>query len=260
MSDPLGELEDALAYMFELQETKRQGKYLNPLVEKLKRAIDNYKNDPANLSALTTAISNAYPVIENYVDSYKVKQKMKALSGVRAESINGSQLENSGKDSETEFISWLSLKTGKNFADLSHDMQVQVLLSEQAEKELRVKLGVHLHIDPDFLFNLALRSASNFIKLINSRLGFKFEKHQVAKAIYHHGDTMIDDSLEPHEQVDKLIRFLDKKLSPKGYSIEKLLNDPIAKTELEKMQIIQLYQSLEYKNRQDYGLDQLKPN
>ncbi|MBA3537790.1 MAG: hypothetical protein H0T84_14470 [Tatlockia sp.] len=260
MWDPLGELEDALAYMFELQKTHRQGKYLNPLVEKLKRAIDDYKKDPANFSALTTAISNAYPVIENYVDSYKVKQKMKALSGVKAESINVSECVNSGKDSETEFISWLSSKIGKNFADLSHDMQVQVLLSEQTEKELRVKLGVHLHIEPDFLFNLALRSSSNFIKLINSRLGFKFEKHQVARAISHHGDTMIDDTLKPHEQVDKLIAFLDKKLSPKGYSIEKLLNDPIAKTELEKMQIIQLYQSQEYRNRQDYGLDQPNPN
>ncbi len=260
MSDPLGELEETLAYMFELQKTDRQGGFISPSVEKLKEAIEKFRVDPSKFNLLTTAITNAYPVIENYVDSYKVKQKLSALVGVRETFLSWPQKAKAAKESEAEFISWLSSKIGKNFAILDHDKQVQILLNEQTEKELRVKLGVHLHIEPDFLFNLALRSASNFIKLINSRLGFKFEKHQVAKAISHHGCTMIDETLGPHDQVDKLIGFLDKKLSSKGYSIEKLLNDPLAKTELEKMEIIQLYQSQEYQNRQDYGLSEIKPH
>ncbi len=258
MTDPLAELEDSLAYMFELQKTKHQGKYINPLVEELKTAIENYKEDSANLLALNAAVSKAFPVIGNYVDTYKVKQKLSVLSGKRIEVINWYQCD-SAKEGEKNFISWLSLMIGKDFSALDSDKQVQVLLNKQAEKELRVKLGVYLHIEPDFLINLALRSLTNFIKLITSRLGFKFEKHQVAKAISHHGQTMIDESLEPHEQVDILIDFVDKRLSPKGYSIEKLLNDPLAKTELEKMELIQYYQSLDYKNRQDYSLGQ-KPN
>ncbi|MBA2710581.1 MAG: hypothetical protein H0U57_08330 [Tatlockia sp.] len=259
MSDPLGELEETLAYMFELQKTERLGEYINPLVAKLKEAIDAYKEDPSSLPALSTALTNAYPIIENYVDAFKVKQKMSALSG-EWEGLNPKANQQDNLQKESEFINWLSFKIGKNFAILDHDKQVQILLKEEAEKELRVKLGVHLHIEPDFLFNLALRSASNFIRLMNSRLGFKFEKHQVAKAIYHHGETMIDEMLDPHEQVDQLIGFLDKKLSAKGYSIEKLLNDPLAKSELEKMEIIRLYQSPEYRNRQAYDLGQGKPN
>src|SRR5437016_1518248 len=116
--DPLGELEESLAYMFELQKTQRQGKYINPLVEELKGTIDNYKENSKNLSALTTAITKAYPIIENYVDSYTVKQKMEALLEAKGESISWStsrrpgkypsfQFESAPKDNETDFISWL---------------------------------------------------------------------------------------------------------------------------------------------------------
>lgn len=258
MSEPLGELENALAYMFELQKTHQKGKYINPLVEKLKNEIETYKKNPSNLNALITSLIDAYPVIESYADSYMVKQKIEALAESKNLSISWPKQESSTE--ESVFNVWLSSKIGKNFAILEQDKQVQILLNQQMEKELRVKLGVHLHIEPDFLFNLAMFSTSNFIRLINSRLGFKFEKHQVAKAICHHGDTMIDNSLDPHEQVDQLINFLDKKLAPKGYSIEKLLSDPVAKMELEKMKLIQVYQSLEYKNRHDDGLNQLKLN
>jgi len=79
MTDPLGELEDALYYMFELQHLPLDGRYINPRVENLRAAIDGFKEDPSKLSELVSAFSDAQSVIENYVDTYKVKQKIQAL-------------------------------------------------------------------------------------------------------------------------------------------------------------------------------------
>ena len=83
MTDPLGELEDALSYLFELQHLPLDGRYINPLVEDLRAAIDGFKEDPSRLPGLISAISDAHSVIENYVDTYKVKQKLKVLSALQ---------------------------------------------------------------------------------------------------------------------------------------------------------------------------------
>ncbi|MBA2656206.1 MAG: hypothetical protein H0U70_04390 [Tatlockia sp.] len=250
MTDPLAELEESLAYMFELQTAQGHGRFINPRVDELKIALDSYKKDRSKLPLLNQAVQNAFSVIENYVDGYKVKNKLEALTGSIAELNPVKSYESSTNACETNFISWISLKIGKDFTSLNAEKKVQALLNEQKEKEVRVKLGVHLHIEPDFLLNLALASTNNFIKLLSSRLGFKFEKQQIAKAIYHHGDTLIDASLALDEQIDSLINFFDKRLSPKGYSIEKLLNDPLAKPELEKLHLFQHYQSQAFKNRE----------
>lgn len=269
MADPLGELEESLAYMFELQKTQWQGKYINPLVEDLKKAIDKYREGSSNISHLTKAITRAYPIIENYVDSYTVKQKWEALAGKKGESINwytqsrpsnsSNPPEGINSHSEADFFSWLSLHIGQNFTKLDAEKQVQLLVNEQSQKELRIKLGVHLHRNPDFLLNLALVSVKNFIRLMSSRFCFKFEKHQVAKAIYHHGKAMLEESQNSQEQVEKLINFVDKKLAPNGFSIEKLLKDPLAKAELEKLQLSQLYADLEFRSLELSDANPLKP-
>lgn len=267
MADPLGELEEALAYMFELQKTPWRGKYINPLVEDLKRAIDKYREGNSNLSILTKAITRAFPVIENYVDGYTVKQKWEALSGNKGESVNWytqnrpensqSQAEEMNSNVQADFFSWLSLQTGQNFTRLDAEKQVRLLVNEQSQKELRIKLGVHLHRNPDFLLNLALVSLKNFISLMSSRFCFKFEKHQVAKAIYHHGKAMVDESSNSPEQLEELINFFDKKLAPNGFSIENLLKDPLAKLELEKLP---LYADLESEKLELSESNPLKPN
>ncbi|SPX62708.1 hypothetical protein [Legionella feeleii] len=76
MSDPLGELENSLAYMFELQ-TKKTGKCIHPDVQRLKNALDNYKKGPSiSLQELVTAVKQALPVIVNYgVELYVVKNE-----------------------------------------------------------------------------------------------------------------------------------------------------------------------------------------
>lgn len=87
MTDPLGDLEDSLAYLFELQTTGKDY-YINFSVKKLKKALEHYKNYPSeSLESLTVAVINALPVIDNYVDSYQVKKKMDYLAELRGKSI-----------------------------------------------------------------------------------------------------------------------------------------------------------------------------
>jgi hypothetical protein len=233
MRDPLGELEDTLAYMFELQKAEGHGRYINPLVAELKKSIEDFKEDRINLSTLRQTISRASPVIENYVDLFTVEQRLAALTESKNET-----LDSQNKKTDDDFISWVSQRIGKDFKGLNSDQQVQVLLTGQSDKELRVKLGVYLRQESDFLFNLAMSSISNFVKLLHSRLGFKFEKQQIAKAIHHHAEATPDNS---QDKLQKLLHFLDKYLAPKGYSIEKLLSDPLAKIELENTKIIEVY-------------------
>ncbi|PJE11920.1 hypothetical protein [Legionella sp.] len=268
--DPLGELEDSLAYMFELQ-TKHTGGYIEPSVNKLRMALNDYKDNSSSTSLknLISAIKKAFPVIEKYyIDSFKVRQKIEALAGTQGESINWYtskeanrypffQPSSSARDSKTDFIPWLSARTGKDFGSLSGEAQVQMLIEEKSDKEFTVKLKLHLHANPDFLANLAMESPNAFIKLMSSSLGFQLEKYQIAKAIYHHGKTIMDESLkmdkssEPIEKVMQLVDYLNEQLSSL-HSIEKLLEDPKAKAVLDKSELFQLYQSEEYKERQDY--------
>lgn len=90
---------------------------------------------------------------------------------------------------------------------------------------------------------------------MGSSLGHHLEKYQIAKAVYHHARTMIDESLEPVERAVQLFNSLNNKLYPL-HQIEKLLEDPKAKAVLDKSELselLQLYQSEEYREQQDYG-------
>ncbi|WP_028387644.1 hypothetical protein [Legionella fairfieldensis] len=88
MKDPLSELEASLAYVFELQETGT-GKYINPLIQQLKKNLEHYKKEPgSSLGKLVMAIKKALPIIENYVDAYAVKIKMEALAAIKGEAIS----------------------------------------------------------------------------------------------------------------------------------------------------------------------------
>ncbi|ARH00304.1 hypothetical protein [Legionella micdadei] len=263
--DPLGELEDSLAYMFELQ-AKNTGGYIDPLANKLRRALDVYSEDRSStsLKALIVAIRNAFPIIEKYsVDSYKVRQKIEGIAAMQGESINWNSSKQPNrypfflpsatvKDTKSDFTPWLSSRIGKDFNSLDGENQVQVLLNLKSEKEFTMKLRLHLYANPNFLADLAMKSPQAFFKLMGSSLGFQLEKYQIAKAINHHGQTMIDDSLEPVEQAMQLVNSLNEKLSSL-HSIERLLEDPKAKAVLDKSDLFQLYQSDECRDRQGFG-------
>lgn len=89
MTNPLGELKDSLEYLFVLQRIKKTDNYLSPSVQHLKLSLDNFQSDSSkSLNALIYAIKEALPVIENYVDSYMVKQKMEILAGTMGKNVN----------------------------------------------------------------------------------------------------------------------------------------------------------------------------
>ncbi|KTD29793.1 hypothetical protein Lmac_0737 [Legionella maceachernii] len=266
--DPLGELEASLAYMFELQ-AKNTGGYIDPLVNKLRRALDHYQEKPSSnsLKALITALRNAFPVIEKYsVDSYKVRQNIEVIAQREGEAINWSSSKQTNrypffhppatpKDTNTDLIPWLTSRIGKDFNNLDGVAQVKALISLKAEMEFRTKLRLHLYANPDFLVEIAMKSSQAFFKLMGSSLGHHLEKYQIAKAVYHHARTMIDESLEPVERAVQLFNSLNNKLYPL-HQIEKLLEDPKAKAVLDKSELselLQLYQSEEYREQQDYG-------
>lgn len=89
MTNPLGELKDSLEYLFELQRITKTNNYLHPSVQDLKLSLDNFQtNSSKSLTTLIRAIKKALPIIENYVDSYMVKQKMEILAGTMGKTIN----------------------------------------------------------------------------------------------------------------------------------------------------------------------------
>jgi hypothetical protein len=271
MTDPLSELESSLAYMFELQ-TGERGKYISPLVRGLKKALDSYKNDPTGLlfRALFTAIKKALPMIEDYVDTYTVKVQVEALAKAKGEHVGWGTATKfrryplfqfagaSCRSEANDFMLWLSDCVGKDITNLDTKAQAEILLVAKARSEFTAKLAKHLRAYPDFLLNLVMASSHIFIKVMNSCIGFHLEKQQIAKAIRHHSSTMVDDSLDSLEQVDNLVDFLDKNLCVTGCSIEKLLRNPLAKAELDKSTLFQLYQSTDFSMYKECAVEQLK--
>ncbi|CEK10942.1 hypothetical protein [Legionella hackeliae] len=254
MKDPLEALEESLAYMFELQTTKKTGNYIHPSVQKLKEALENYKNGPSlSLRELTAAIKLALPVIENYVDGYMVKLKMDALAQVNGSSIIWDapgpksrgypyfQFHTSLAQSRNDFISWISLRCGLEFNTLEPSQQVAVMLTEISKNEFMTKLAEHLLKNPYFLCNLTLASPEIFIEIITTRLGFELENHHIAKAIVYHCDSMIDSSGSSSEEINNYFDELNMHLAVTTRSIDKLLDDSQAKEELEKKDIFQYY-------------------
>ncbi|KTC78366.1 hypothetical protein [Legionella brunensis] len=252
MKDPLEALEDSLAYMFELQ-TNKTGNYIHPSVQKLKKALEDYKNGPSlSLRELIAAIKVALPVIENYVDGYIVKLRMETLAQTNGVFITWDRPKTRGVYSNfqffapaieirRDFISWLSSHAGLEFSRLKSTEKLEIMLTLIGEPEFMTKLAEHLLKNPNFLCNLILDSPEIFIKVINTSLGFQLENHHIAKAIAHHCDALVDTTLEPQEQIESYIEFLDDNLTGIGRSIEKLLEDPLAKAELDRADIFQYY-------------------
>ena len=261
MTDPLGELEESLAYMFTLQ-TESEGKYIRPVIQKLRQVLDNYKRDSQNsFDALIVAIKRALPTIENYVDSYTVKRKMEELASAKKRNISWDIPSSNTRDpkfqfsaQKNDFISWLSSRSDNEFDNLSPKEQVKLLLEAQVERDFTTKLGEHLRCNPDFLSKLVTSSLDVFVDVMNSRIGFQLELQQIAKAIYHHSQQMEDNTLEPIDKLNKLIDSLDKKLVEAGYNVKKLLAMPIARVDINKSRFFRLQKSTKYRAHREKEL------
>ncbi|STX42742.1 Uncharacterised protein [Legionella donaldsonii] len=269
MSDPLGELENSLAYMFELQ-TKKTGKCIHPDVQRLKNALDNYKKGPSiSLQELVTAVKQALPVIVNYgVELYVVKMKMNALAEEKGSSINWDlpvtqsryrpqfQFAASLRVPNNDFITWLSSRADKDFSALDSHAQVEILIAERGEREFTTKLAEHLRNEPHFLLDLIMTSPEIFNPLMETRIGFQLENQQIAKAICHHYLLEMAEQ-DSFQQLEEKLLWLDNLLAKTGRSMEKLLADPLAKAELDKSPVYQLYMNTE-QAEQDFSPDGMR--
>lgn len=233
MKDLLEELEESLKYMFELQ-TKKTGQYINLAVQNLRNALDNYKDGPSiSLQELIIAMKLALPNIEKYTDVYQVMNKMDSLAAAKGETIIWETIGPSVSE-KNGFISWLSTRTGTDFASLDNAMKANILVAERAESEFMTKLAQYLCKNPEFLVDIVLVSPETFMQIMGTRIGFQLENKQLARVIYHHMERINDKAANSSKQVEQFLRLLDEELSKTGHSIEKLLIDPDAKAELEK--------------------------
>ncbi|KGP63123.1 hypothetical protein EP47_07635 [Legionella norrlandica] len=268
MDDPFAVLLKSLQSVFHL-ETMRSGKYTFPAVQHLKEATENYDPRAKNtFIELLRAIREALPNIEKWRINFDIIRKsMDALAKQHhMPTIDWNQVLSHPRVSprfqfsalnhsqQEDLIPWLSSKTGKSLGQMDQTELTQVLVDNRDRYGFSQKLSHHLKKDPEFLFNLIIRSERNFIKICRTRLILYLTDSQIAKAIIKHTPTLIHRRKESLEQVEQLIHTLNDILS-NGRSISTLLRNAEAKPILERSPIFHAYLSEEYKNRHQYSVN-----
>jgi len=258
MKDPNSLVHQSLQPLF-LFATERNGKYTYSEVQVLKETIDGYLENPSkpNFIALKKAVGRSLLYIEKWqLDFELIKESFdKEAQQHEMSPINWPKLLSHSNASprfqfsalnhaneEEDLVLWL---TKVNKAPATQLTLTQLLLNNLHEHGFSKKLDQHLHKEPDFLFDLIMKSASNFSQIASTSLSLYLTDEQLARAIIKHipNDNEITD-----EGVPDLIDQLNNSLSH-GRSISTLLRNAHAKDILDKSNLFQLYQSEEYTNR-----------
>lgn len=265
MDDPFSALQKSLQTGFHL-EAMRNGKYTYAAVQELKDAIDCYNSDnKSSFINLLRALKEAMPYIEKWrVHFNDIKNAMDALAKIHkvpaidwnivlshpkvSPRFQFSAMNHSKK--EDDLLVWLTAKIGKPYAQLDHGDLTQAMVDNRDRHGFSRKLSKFLKTEPEFLFQLIMKSEKNFIKITNTRLILYLTDEQIAKAIVHHTPKLIHKQKEPIEQVELLINKINAILS-NGRSVSTLLRNAEARPILEQSIFFQIYQSDEYKNRND---------
>ncbi|WP_447531100.1 Dot/Icm T4SS effector MavF [Legionella pneumophila] len=266
MEDPFSVLLKSLQSVFHL-EAMRNGKYTFPAVQHLREATENYNPKARNtFIELLRAIREALPYIEKWRINFNVIRKsMDALAKLHhMPTIDWNQVLSHPKVSprfqfsalnhshhEYDLMTWLEKKVGKPFTQLDHTELTQTLVDHRDRLGFSQKLSNHLKKDPDFLYNIILRSERNFIKISQTRLILYLTDEQLARAIIKHIPVLMHKRKAPFEQIEQLIHTLNEILS-NGRSVSTLLRNTDAKTILENSPLFQMYLSEEYKNRHQH--------
>lgn len=265
MEDPFSTLLKSLQSIFHL-EAMRNGKYTYPPVQQLKDATERYNPDGKHtFISLLGAIKEALPYIEKWqVNFDAIRKPMDALAKQHhMPSIDWNKILAHPKVSprfqftalnhsrvNDDLIVWLTSKIGKPYAQLDHVEMTQAMVEFRGRQGFSQRLKDHLNKEPDFLFDLIMKSEKNFIKICHTRLILYLTDEQLAQAIIQHIPHLIHKQKEPFEQVELLIHKLNEILS-NGRSVSTLLRNSAAKPILDNSIFFQIYQSDEYKNRHD---------
>lgn len=254
MKEQFKPIEDALAYLFEVQ-PQQSGSYINPVVEELRKALNDCKKDPTQaLAKLKRAIDSALPAIECYIDPYLLKQKVNELAIQRGTYILWENYFSSNrythftyglvkKPDKNNFMAWLSFKLGEDFTEIDEETQVEIMIKKQKEQSFMVKLMDYLEKHPEFLLKLILKSPRLFTKVLKTKLAFQLEDRYLAQAIVHHGYAILeshDEGLNKKEKIQTYVNNLNALLSLTGRSLNKLLVNQYIRLELEKSEIFKI--------------------
>lgn len=266
---PFPPIIETLQPLFELEKPRAiDGKYIYTEIQHLKDTTDCYHQNPSqnNFVELTQAIRGSM----NYIEKWKLKlnfEQIKTALDSEARThgmppINWPKLLSRSQASprfqfsalnhaptEVGFLEWLAAKEGASYDGLTSDELAQLLINHKTEDGFSKKLSQHLREEPDFLFNLIMKSESNFEKIALTTLILYLTDEQLAQAIIQYAPELEEDmSLE---QVNSIVNKFNHILSH-GRSISTVLRNANAKAILDCSMLFQVYQSDEFANRELY--------
>ncbi|KTD53431.1 hypothetical protein Lsan_3841 [Legionella santicrucis] len=278
MDDPFSALKTALESAFHSVPT-RNGKYTYPEIQHLKEACVNYNmGQKVTFIHLVKAIGAALPHFEKLrVNFEAVKTSLDLMAAAhQMPRVNWDKFLPHSKTSsrfpfnalavkqqDAELIPWLNIQSGKVFTQFASSEQTLILIAHREHLGFSQKLRAHLEKDPGFLSRLIMKSESDFIKIANTRLILYLTDEQIASAIIKYLPNLLQECPNTFMQVEQLVDKINEILS-NGRSISTLLRNAEAKSILEGSEFFRIYQTDEYKNRQQPPIltaeeDHLKP-
>ncbi|HRD70822.1 MAG TPA: hypothetical protein PK657_11825 [Legionella sp.] len=263
MRDPTSPLIKCLKSVFDFEEM-RNGKYICPEIQQLKEATERY--DPTRGESFITLLK-ALDATIFYMGRWKVNSeslkktiiKMAKMHELPPNALNTSptfKFSSLNHSPDNDFMSWISLHTGKASSKLDSNELAQTLIALLHYENVHgfcQRLNSHLEKNPDFLFNLIMESVENFINISHSRLILHLTDQQLATAIIKHTPSLVDTQKGPYEQVELLVDKLNEILS-NGRSVSTLLRNAEAKPILDNSIFFEIYQSEEYQNKEASSL------
>lgn len=268
MTDPFSELKKLLKPVFRFA-AMRNDKYTYAPVQELKEAINSYRYNPdsdSSFIALREAIREALPYIEQWrVNFDGIRKSMDTLAkahhlppidwrGFLVHPKVSSKFQFSALNharQEEDLVVWLATITRKSFSEEDHTALTQAMVDNSERPGFSQKLKDYLKVHPHFLFDLAVKSKTNFIKIAETRLILYLTDEQLARIILQHLPALVHQEKGPFERVTKLMDTLNHILS-NGRWIPALERNAKAKDILLRGSLFfQIYWSDDYKNRNE---------
>jgi hypothetical protein len=264
MNDPFSVLKKTLESVFHFA-PKRNGKFVYLEMEQLKKALEAYQpGKKETFIALVRSLRATLPHFEKWrINFDEVRESFDALAKMNQTPINWDKLLAHPKVSprfqfsaannvqEVDFLTWISELSAKKF-QLNHSETdlLDALIACEETPGFSQKFTFKLQKDPQFLSQFIMDSEPKFIKVLNARLALYLTDVQIAKALIKYlPDFQKDQDLSP--QVEQQIDKLNGLLSNSGRSVFTLLRNTEAKSVLDRSEYFRIYQSDEYKNRQE---------
>lgn len=260
----------SLQSLFELEKPRAiDGKYIYTEIQHLKETTDKYHAEPSksNFINLRKAIRNSMNYIEKWNLNFdEIKSSLdqeakshgmppidwpKYLSNSQASPKFQFSALNHGP-TEVNLLDWLSSKKGKRYDELSLIEQGRLLVDNKSHSGFSKKLSEHLREDPDFLFNLTMKSKKIFTQFAKTSLILYLTDEQLAQAIIKYAPKLGTENVNYLNQVHAFIEKLNNTLTH-GRSLSTVLRNAHAKAILDTSEFFHWYQNEDYSNQDMYS-------